>query len=115
MNTLANEPLASKIAFDSDTMWVELVDGRKLGVPLAYFPRLLHASPRQRGRYTISGGGIGLHWEELDEDISVRGLLLGIGDRTRSSAGKRGRMLSATKRPCGSEPSEMKAEKAGQR
>jgi hypothetical protein len=114
MNTLANEPLAAKIGFDSDTMWVELVDGRRLGVPLAYFPRLLNATPRQRCRYTISGGGIGLHWEELDEDISVRGLLLGIGDRTRSGVAKRGRMLSTAKRSCDSGPKKIKAEKAGQ-
>lgn len=64
-------------------MWVELADGRTLGVPLAYFPRLLQATPSQREKYTISGGGTGLHWDDLDEDISVTNLLLGIGDRTR--------------------------------
>lgn len=64
-------------------MWVELTDGRQLGVPLAYFPRLLNAVQAQRDDYVISGGGTGLHWEELDEDISVKGLLLGIGDRTQ--------------------------------
>jgi len=64
-------------------MWVELTDGRQLGVPLAYFPRLLNASQAQLADYIISGGGTGLHWEELDEDISVKGLLLGIGDRTQ--------------------------------
>ena len=62
-------------------MWVELLDGRKLGVPLAYFPRLSCASLSKRRKFIISGGGIGIHWDELDEDISVRGLLLGIGDR----------------------------------
>jgi hypothetical protein len=66
-----------------DNMWVELTDGRQLGVPLAYFPRLLNAAPAQRDDYVISGGGTGLHWDELDEDISVRALLLGIGDRTQ--------------------------------
>jgi hypothetical protein len=65
-------------------MWVDFLDGRKLGVPLAYFPRLLNAKPAQRKQYEISGGGSGLHWDELDEDISVENLLLGIGDRTRS-------------------------------
>jgi hypothetical protein len=64
-------------------MWVELTDGRQLGVPLVYFPRLLDATQAQRDGYIISGGGTGLHWEELDEDISVKYLLLGIGDRTR--------------------------------
>jgi hypothetical protein len=62
-------------------MWVELTDGRQLGVPLTYFPRLLKSTPAQRKKYVISGGGIGLHWDALDEDISVRGLLLGRGDR----------------------------------
>lgn len=66
-----------------DNMWVELTDGRQLGVPLAYFPRLLNATRAQRDDYVISGGGTGLHWDELDEDISVSGLLLDIGDRTQ--------------------------------
>ncbi|HCI13374.1 MAG: hypothetical protein A2063_10845 [Gallionellales bacterium GWA2_60_142] len=76
--------LAKAVNFDTNTMWVDFTDGRKLGVPLAYFPRLLKAQPEQRLRYEISGGGSGLHWDELDEDISVENLLLGIGDRTRS-------------------------------
>lgn len=75
MNTLAKA-----LKFDANTMWVELTDGRTLGIPLAWLPRLLHASPEQRERYEISGGGIGLHWEEIDEDISVAGLLAGRGD-----------------------------------
>lgn len=83
MSTLAFEPRARKVSFDADNMWVELTDGRQLGVPLAYFPRLLEATPAQRETYIISGGGTGLHWEDLDEDISVKSLLLGIGDRTR--------------------------------
>jgi hypothetical protein len=65
-------------------MWVELADGRQLGVPIAYFQRLLNASQARRSKYIISGGGTGLHWDELDEDISVKHLLLRIGDRTRS-------------------------------
>jgi len=95
MNTLAIEAKATNVSFDSNNMWVELADGRKLGVPLAYFPRLLHATPRQRKNYTISGGGIGLHWEDIDEDISVRGLIMGVGDRTRPHAGRR----AVNKRP----------------
>jgi len=83
MNTLAFEPRARKVTFDMDNMWVELTDGRQLGVPLAYFPRLLNATRTQRDDCVISGGGSGLHWDELDEDISVSGLLLGIGDRTQ--------------------------------
>ncbi len=83
MSSLANNALARKITFDSDNMWLELADGRKLGVPLAYFPRLLNATPEQRQTYEISGGGTGLHWDELDEDISVEYLLMGIADQTR--------------------------------
>ena len=73
--------LAKAVSFDVSNMWVDFVDGRKLGVPLAYFPRLLNASTEQREHYEISGGGSGLHWDEIDEDISVENLLLGIGDR----------------------------------
>jgi hypothetical protein len=82
MNPSALRPLARKIYFDSDNLWVELADGRKLSVPLAFFPRLLNATPQQREVYEISGGGTGLHWDEIDEDISVKHLLAGIGDRT---------------------------------
>lgn len=80
MNTLISKPLAIKLHFDEDTMWLELADGRQLGVPLAYFPRLLNATSKQRKNYIISGGGTGLHWDDLDEDILVENLLLGIGD-----------------------------------
>ncbi|MCH8311638.1 MAG: DUF2442 domain-containing protein [Nitrospinae bacterium] len=86
MTILGNEPLAKKATFDSTNMWVELTDGRKLGIPLAYFPRLLHAAPKQLENYEISGGGTGLHWEELDEDILVKGLMMGLGDRNRPSS-----------------------------
>ncbi len=72
---------ATTVRFDEHTMWVELTDGRTLGVPLAWFPRLLHASQAQRERVELSR--IGLHWEEIDEDISVAGLLAGRGDMTK--------------------------------
>ena len=80
MNILTNRPLAKKLHFDSDTMWIILEDGRELGIPLAYFPRLMNASPELLEKYTISGGGTGLHWDELDEDILVKNLLLGMVD-----------------------------------
>lgn len=86
MNTLVVEPLAKAVTFDLNNMWVELADGRKLGVPLAYFPRLLNATKEQREKYEISGGGTGLHWDEIDEDISVKALLMGVGDRTLPSS-----------------------------
>ena len=78
MNTLTFEASAKKIWFDDENMWVSLIDGRQLSIPLAYFPRLLNATPEQRDKYEMSGGGTGLHWEEIDEDISVPGLLLGL-------------------------------------
>lgn len=85
MSTLACEALAKRVRFDKDNMWVDFEDGRTLGVPLAYFPRLLNATPSQRSKFIISGGGTGLHWDDLDEDISVPALLMGVGDRTRST------------------------------
>jgi hypothetical protein len=71
---------ATAVRFEEDTMWVDLSDGRTLGVPLAWFPRLLHASSAERGQVEISR--VGLHWESLDEDISIAGLLAGRGDMT---------------------------------
>jgi len=66
---------ASKVRFDEDTMWVSLSDGRILGVPLAWFPRLVAASAEDLAAVEISA--YGLHWERLDEDISVPALLAG--------------------------------------
>ena len=83
MNISFKEPSAINVRFDTDNMWIELADGRMLGVPLACFPRLLNAPEQQRESYTISGGGTGLHWEEIDEDICVKALIMGVGDRTR--------------------------------
>lgn len=81
MNTsTVAEAYARKVWFDDANMWVQFADGRQLSVPLPYFPRLLNATPQQREQYELSGGGSGIHWDEIDEDISVRGLLMGIGD-----------------------------------
>jgi hypothetical protein len=71
------------VRFDEHTMWVDLADGRTLGVPLAWFPRLLRATPAERDRVELSR--VGLHCEELDEDISIAGLLAGRGDMTQPS------------------------------
>ena len=72
---------ATAVRFNEDTMWVDLTDGRTLGVPLAWFPRLLHAARAELEQVEITR--LGLHWESLDEDISVAGLLAGRGDMTR--------------------------------
>ncbi|MGA3132764.1 MAG: DUF2442 domain-containing protein [Terracidiphilus sp.] len=69
---------AKSVRFDADSMWVELSDGRTIGVPLAWFPRLLRATPEQREQVRLSTRG--LHWDALDEDVSVAGLLAGLGD-----------------------------------
>ena len=74
---------ATSVCFDEHSMWVELSDGRTLGILLAWFPRLLHATPDERNQVELSR--VGLHWEALDEDISVAGLLAGRGDVTRST------------------------------
>jgi hypothetical protein len=71
---------AKAVRFDDDSMWVHLDDGRVMAVPLAWFPRLLAATPEQRAQFELSPRGI--HWEALDEDISIDGLLAGHGDLT---------------------------------
>jgi hypothetical protein len=68
------------VRFDEDSMWVSLADGRTISAPLAWFPRLLEATPAQRTQVELSSAG--LHWDALDEDISVAGLLAGQGDMT---------------------------------
>lgn len=72
---------AMSVRFDQDSMWVDLSDGRVLGVPLVWFPRLLAATDEERDQVRISSRG--LDWESLDEDISVAGLLAGLGDSSR--------------------------------
>jgi hypothetical protein len=72
---------ATTVRFDEHTMWVALTDGRMLGVPLAWFPRLLRATAAERQQVELSR--VGLHWEVIDEDISVAGLLAGRKDPTQ--------------------------------
>ncbi len=69
------EPRAVEVSCTSDALRVRLADGRELTVPLAWFPRLQQASADQRAEYRLIGGGIGIHWPALDEDVSVEGLL----------------------------------------
>lgn len=70
--------LAQAVEFTDDAMRVFLTDGRELSVPLLWFPRLSAATPEQRAKVEIGGGGIGLHWQELDEDLSVANLMAGV-------------------------------------
>jgi hypothetical protein len=71
---------AKAVRFDDDSIWVHLADGRVIAAPLAWFPWLLAATPEQRLQFELSPPGI--HWEALDEDISIDGLLAGHGDLT---------------------------------
>lgn len=71
------DPRAVDVATDDDNLSVDLADGRRLTVPLAWFPRLLHASLEQRSNWQLLGDGQGIHWPEIDENLSVSGLLRG--------------------------------------
>ena len=70
--------LAKAVEFEGEMMRVVFTDGRVLGVPLVWFPLLYKASVKQRKQYEIGGGGISLHWPELDEDLSIAGLMAGV-------------------------------------
>jgi hypothetical protein len=65
------------VHFDAHSLIVDLMDGRTISVPLAWYPRLLKASPEQRERWEVAGGGFGIHWPEIDEDLNTEGLLRG--------------------------------------
>lgn len=67
-----------------DLLIVDLVDGRTISVPLAWYPRLLQATPEQRSNWQIGGGGFGIHWPDIDEDLSTQGLLRGLPARRPS-------------------------------
>jgi Protein of unknown function (DUF2442) len=80
MSTSAIEmevPFAEDVTVSDDTLCVDLSDGRSISVPLAWYPRLMRATAAERKRWRLIGRGLGIHWEDLDEDISVEGLLAG--------------------------------------
>lgn len=83
---LNSDPLALDVASTDTTFSVTLEDGRELSVPIDWFPRLRKASPEQRGNWRLIGRGEGIHWPDVDEDISVLGLLGGYGAMTRRDA-----------------------------
>jgi Protein of unknown function (DUF2442) len=68
-------PKAREVSLSDDELTVSLTDGRRVSVPLVWFPRLLHATPEQRQHFELLGDGEGIHWPEIDEDLSVAGLL----------------------------------------
>lgn len=73
----ARDALAADVKVTEDSLLVELTDGRTIVVPLAWYPRLLHATPDERNSWRLIGAGRGIHWPKLDEDISVASLLAG--------------------------------------
>ena len=80
MSTLATElrePRVQGLNITEDSVVVDLLDGRTISVPLAWYPRLLHATPEERNRWRLIGNGEGIHWPALDEDLSIDSLLLG--------------------------------------
>ncbi|MDB9519854.1 DUF2442 domain-containing protein [Roseofilum reptotaenium CS-1145] len=87
MNTLIVETdiRVNQVLIHDDSFSVELMDGRTITVPLAWFPRLLSATSEQLQNWEICGGGYGIHWEDIDEDISTEGLLRGAAAPRRSS------------------------------
>ena len=70
-------PNAENVTMTEDTLSVEMSDGRTISVPLAWFPRLVHATPAERSTWRLIGASQGIHWEAIDEDVSVTGLLAG--------------------------------------
>jgi hypothetical protein len=83
------EPRAHNVIITDDTWSVELSDGRTVSAPIVWYPRLSHGTPEERANWELNGPGVGIHWPDLDEDISVHGLLLGRkSGETRSSLAK---------------------------
>ena len=98
-------PRAIRATVSDDELVVDLADGRTLIAPLAWYPRLLHGTPSERKRWSLLGGGVGIHWPALDEDISVEGLLEGRPSGESQASFKRWlsgrRTPTAGKRPTG--------------
>jgi hypothetical protein len=75
LSVKTSEAMATDIWFDSEMMHVRLIDGREISIPLEWFPKLREATNDQRMKWRLIGKGVGIHWEELDEDISIAALL----------------------------------------
>lgn len=93
----AKTPKVLDVSVTDDTLTVDLDDGRTISVPIGFYPRLAHATPVEREHFEISGGGFGIHWPDLDEDLGVEGLLL--GRRSTESPASLERWLTARGRP----------------
>lgn len=77
ISDLTADERVADVSFSDDCLCVVLRDGRKISVLLTWYPRLLHATPQQRSNWRLAGGGYGIHWPDLDEDLSTEGLLRG--------------------------------------
>jgi len=100
MNSLAveiQEPRAHGVRVDEEALTVDLVDGRTLIVPLVWFPRLWHGTPKERSNFEVFGDGAFIHWPDLDEDLSVIGLVSGL--RSGESPGSLKKWLDARAAP----------------
>ncbi len=109
MNTSPNRLQTAKareVNVTADMLTVDLADGRTLSVPLTWYPRLVHGTPEERRNWRLIGDGVGIHWPDLDEDISVEGLRLGrhSGERQRSLQRRmkeRAKVSKGNQRPSG--------------
>ncbi len=105
------EALAIDVQVSEDTLSVELIDGRTIAVPLAWYPRLAHASAEERKTWRLIGSGRGIHWPSLDEDISTSNLLTGQPSAESQSSFKK--WLAARATPARSRPKRSKSEPGG--
>ena len=103
-------PFARDVTVSDDTLRVDLSDGRSISAPLAWYPRLLRATPAERKRWRLIGRGLGIHWTDLDEDISVEGLLA--GKPSGESQASFGRWLAARSARPASRPPRVRARSA---
>ena len=103
-------PFAEDVIVSDDTLRVDLSDGRSISAPLAWYPRLLRATPAERKRWRLIGRGLGIHWTDLDEDISVEGLLA--GKRSGESQASFGKWLAARSSRPAARPARARARSA---
>ena len=75
LSSIDIQPLAVDVTCSNEALHVALADGRGISVPLEWYPRLMDATPKDRNNWTLIGGGLGIHWEDLDEDVTVESLL----------------------------------------
>lgn len=106
---LAADERIADVKISEDELSVRLRDGRTISVPLVWYPRLLHATKEQRNRWKIAGAGYGIHWEEIDEDLSSEGLLRGAPAARRSLGVAESRKRLQVNRPLASRKAETKA------